>query len=260
MGKLFTFEIKGHKFSIDLIRNRIESIMLYGSHALGNPNKKSDVDLFIIVDDCSNQEFTFIRNRILKSLKVPANWINLYTKRTFMNMCRMQDYFLWHIKLNGKFIYSRSSFTAETLDRLPIFTHVEAALYDDRNFIKRSYARYRNGSLTRGRMLSFLTGRIRNTCILICFLIGFVDFDKFSTLDKCLKHTHVKVPYTYHDYRKLYDLKQQEMYRSGSIKQNISPGYINWWYKIFLEYNSFAISYSKKVHSRGFKNPLYKYK
>lgn len=62
------------------------AIYLYGSHAYGNPDEDSDVDLFIVVDRLSEPSYEVEARayRLLSGLKIPAE-IRVVSREDFEN-------------------------------------------------------------------------------------------------------------------------------------------------------------------------------
>ena len=92
-------------------------IILFGSYAHGNPNRNSDIDLMIILDNNHvsktyqerlNKKIS-IRNLVLEiNRKIPLD-ILVYSKEEFNLMKKHGNYFIDEIEKTGKIIYEKAS-------------------------------------------------------------------------------------------------------------------------------------------------------
>ena len=91
-------------------------IILFGSHAKGNPNENSDIDLMIILDDNhvskSYEERlnkkVFIRNMVLEiNRKIPLD-ILVYSKEELNQIKKYGNYLIDEIENTGKIIYEKT--------------------------------------------------------------------------------------------------------------------------------------------------------
>ena len=92
-------------------------IILFGSHANGNPNRNSDIDLMVILDNNhvskTYQERLdkriFIRNLLLEiNQKVPLD-VLVYSKEELKIMKSHGNQFIDEIERTGKIIYEKAS-------------------------------------------------------------------------------------------------------------------------------------------------------
>ncbi len=61
---MITFQIDGTRYYINQDK-RIEEVWLFGSYARGEQDCYSDIDLLIIVQDCSDMEYTELQATIV---------------------------------------------------------------------------------------------------------------------------------------------------------------------------------------------------
>ena len=102
---------------ISLLSSNPYKIILFGSHANGNPNRNSDIDLMVILDDNhvskTYQERldkrVFIRNLLLEiNQKIPLD-ILVYSKEELKIMKSHGNQFIDEIERTGKIIYEKAS-------------------------------------------------------------------------------------------------------------------------------------------------------
>ena len=87
---------------------RPEKIILFGSHAWGEPNESSDVDLLVIkADERSRLERQRSVRRLLSGFGVPID-VLVYTKAEIEEKVnRSRNLFLEDILRNGRVLYNR---------------------------------------------------------------------------------------------------------------------------------------------------------
>lgn len=84
----------------------IREIYLFGSFARGDQDQYSDIDILIVIDDCTENEYIYYKDSFAQILKVPVSWLSVYRIGKIRKMHNSGSYFLWHIKKEGKVIYS----------------------------------------------------------------------------------------------------------------------------------------------------------
>jgi len=92
-------------------------IILFGSHANGNANENSDIDLMVILDNHHvsktyeerlNKKL-FVRNLVLDiNRKIPLD-ILVYSKEEFNMIKQYGNYLIDEIEKTGKIIYEKAS-------------------------------------------------------------------------------------------------------------------------------------------------------
>jgi predicted nucleotidyltransferase len=102
---------------VALLSSNPYRIILFGSHANGNPNKNSDIDLMVILDnDHVSKTYqerldkrVYIRNLLLEiNQKVPLD-ILVYSKEELKIMKNHGNQFIDEIERTGKIIYEKAS-------------------------------------------------------------------------------------------------------------------------------------------------------
>ena len=113
------------KFARVKIEKNVEEIYLFGSVVRGEADEFSDIDILIVIDDCSEDEYIEWKNKFAKYLDIPVYWISLYRHSKILRMHEAGSYFLWHIKKEGKEIYSRDNELASLLLVLPRYNNTK---------------------------------------------------------------------------------------------------------------------------------------
>ena len=94
---------------VDLIAENFEpdKIILFGSHAYGNPQPWSDVDLLVVMD--TEQHPVAISQEILKSLPAFFFSVDIIVRsaETIHSRAQMGDAFMEEITEKGKVLYER---------------------------------------------------------------------------------------------------------------------------------------------------------
>lgn len=98
------------KYYIDKITQnfRVSKIILFGSHAKGNPHEYSDIDIAVISPDLDKSNLRFENVRIIKE---KSNLIDVglqivaYPTEVFENEQGAERLFIREIKNTGKIIY-----------------------------------------------------------------------------------------------------------------------------------------------------------
>src|SRR6267142_2479945 len=82
-------------------------IYLYGSHAYGNPNAGSDVDLLVIVPDSPLDFFTrsALGYRALRGIGVPVD-VQVYTQREFDERAALPVSFERTVRAKGRLLHA----------------------------------------------------------------------------------------------------------------------------------------------------------
>ena len=92
-------------------------IILFGSHATGNPNKDSDIDIMVILDNNDvSKTYTerlnkkiYIRNLLINiNRNIPLD-ILVYSKEELKLIKNNGNYFIDEIEKKGKVIYEKAS-------------------------------------------------------------------------------------------------------------------------------------------------------
>ena len=64
----------------------VEEIYLFGSVARGDEDEYSDIDILIVIDDCTEDEYIDWKNIFSNYLDIPVSWISLYRHSKILRM------------------------------------------------------------------------------------------------------------------------------------------------------------------------------
>lgn len=222
---MYSFKVNSKKFNI-ILDNNVEAIMLFGSHARGDNDEFSDLDLLFIIEDCDNSEYIKKKENLSKQLKIPSEWISLYKKSSIQNMNEYTSYFLWHLKLEGKIIYSKCGFINDILDNLQEYKKTNYDLYqykvicnDIEQAIKEECGTYRYE-------LNILASLARNTCMALCYINGIKVFGRVDSVKNAINILSDKFPFTIDEYKELYKFRSE--YKNKTIKTKVEKDIKNY--------------------------------
>lgn len=226
---MIKFEVAGRYFELNLEPN-IETIAVFGSCARGENDEKSDIDLLFIIDDCNNEEYSGQKEYLINQLKVPKGWVSVYKKSSIENMNKYSSYFLWHLKLESKVIFSRNNFLEEVFENINEYKKVESDLNQYHNICKdiRGLIKYDFG--TYRYELNVLASIARNTCITLCYVINKKSFGRIEPIEISIDYIGELFPFSIDEYNRLYEYRIS--YKRENSKLGIEEGvdiYINYW-------------------------------
>lgn len=85
-----------------------EKIILFGSYANGNPQKDSDIDLFIVESKLKNKYKETVRlRRALSPLRIPVDII-VHSNKTLKNWGHIPGTLIYNILKEGKILYEKT--------------------------------------------------------------------------------------------------------------------------------------------------------
>jgi len=85
-----------------------DKIILFGSHAYGNPTPESDIDLFIVKDENKKRIDRFCEVRkMLRDIKGISIQPMVFTNRELQARLKLEDDFILEIVNKGKVLYER---------------------------------------------------------------------------------------------------------------------------------------------------------
>ena len=85
-----------------------EKIILFGSYANGNPQKDSDIDLFIVESKLKNKHKETVRlRRALSPLRIPVD-IVVHGNKALKNWGHIPGTLIYNILKEGKILYEKT--------------------------------------------------------------------------------------------------------------------------------------------------------
>jgi predicted nucleotidyltransferase len=210
----------------------IETIALYGSCARGECDANSDVDILIIIDDSSKDKYYEIKQKFSNELQIPVNWISVYTKQAILNMKKYSSYFLWHLKLEANFFYSRSKFLEDVLQNLNEYTKTDSDLRQYLIIYKDIESAIHTDNKTYQYELSLLASLVRNTCMAFCYKNNIYNFGRIEPVLITKQKLSKIVDFTIDEYNELYEFRS--LYNKGILKE-LEINKVNSYVEIWLE-------------------------
>lgn len=199
---MIKFSIFNKSYSI--IDNDIESICLFGSVARGEADRFSDLDIFILINDCSEEEFIKKKVDYAAQLELPVSWISLYQVSSAISMYEYGSYFLWHLKQEGKILFSRTGKLEQIFNDLPDYSRAKEDLLEYHTICKDICHSISLDDKTLLYELYILASLIRNTCITISYQHKKIVFGRISPVQYCLEILGNEFPFTLKEYEQIY--------------------------------------------------------
>lgn len=254
---MIEFEANNRYYKLPPYLFHIETFALFGSYISEEFDELSDVDMLIIIEDCSRQRLLYRKQQIAKVLNVPISWLSVYTKRSFINMCAHGDYWCWCLKLYAKIYYSKTGFIQQQFDSLTPDVDVLRLMHYDIDSIEEEYQYFIDHKISPEELMNLIAHYTRNACILLCYLHKVVDFKKFSPAKQCYSFTDITMPFTFEDYEKLYQLKRAYKSNSQAFRlKKVGYHYVNWWYEKYHEIYYIVIDKTNESLQSNFVSPL----
>lgn len=188
----------------------VEAVCLFGSVARGDFDTYSDIDLLIVINDCCEEELILIKEQIASELDMPYHWLSVYRRSSLKDLFNYGSYFLWHVKTEGKVLYSRSGFLERILKELPPYTKTKDNLLEYLAVCRDIRSSIIQDSLTYMYELAVLASIARNTCIALSFLFGKLEFGRYSCVIVCREILGEQFPFSINEYSQLYNYRLQD--------------------------------------------------
>ena len=178
----------------------VRGAILYGSRARGDSDSFSDTDIAVFADDCPFKEIQALRAQLASILGCGVHNLSMYTSRKVDSMLARGSLFLWHLKLEGRPLFSRARYLERIFARLrPYSRHRQDLAYYDALLedIRNNLEEFR---LVNEFDLALLFTVLRNSCMVICHRGGKPAFgrqDVFEVAKIILKDKLEIDPSTY---------------------------------------------------------------
>lgn len=162
--------------------NKILLIMEFGSKARGDDDRNSDHDIFVLSQDLSRERLIVLKLRIAKLLGVNKASISLYTSTHFRKTLDSGRLFAWHLKLEGKVLFTRIDIDKLFVNLNPYNWYKEdlTIYYKLLEDCKHSI----NVNGVNSFDLAMLFTICRNTCMVICYREKSPSFGRMSVFYK----------------------------------------------------------------------------
>lgn len=163
----------------------IINVILFGSTAREDADEFSDVDIFLLVEDVSQERTEELIQFVKEKLEYDNIGFSLYRKSIFEKLMSEGSMFLWHLKTEGKYIYSR--------DNLDLFKDLKPFenFTKNLNIYTKLYSQTINSIKVNGSNafdFSQLFFICRNICLLTCYRLGFPTFGRIEVYSKLVDY------------------------------------------------------------------------
>jgi predicted nucleotidyltransferase len=153
----------------------IKAIVLYGSHARGDADRESDIDVCVFLEELLNPTEDQVRT-LVPSLLRGAISLTSYRERDLTAMLEYGSLFLWHLKLEGRILYGKD-YVASQFERLKPFQRHHAEIAYHRDILE--YLLASNTSEIPNEFdLSLLFTIARNSCMILAHKAGVAVFGR----------------------------------------------------------------------------------
>lgn len=184
----------------------IYALMYFGSVARGDSDVYSDCDIFAVCASVTREELLGIKSKLANEIDEKAN-VSVYTMEDLLVMAQKGSLFLWHLKLEGKKIFSKCNILNNLFANLKSYGNHEKDILLYRSLladVKHYFKKYKK--LTEFDLYVLFT-LVRDTCILICDYEGKPKFGRYSAYYSAIDTTKNAFPINENLYHKLCNWK-----------------------------------------------------
>ncbi|RLG15221.1 hypothetical protein DRN69_03395 [Candidatus Pacearchaeota archaeon] len=165
----------------------IIAVFVFGSYARDDKDKDSDLDLCIICENLPFGLLLILREEIAKMLEISQKSIVIYTTSDLEQMSRKGSMFMWHLKLEGKLIYSipNDKLIDKCFNNLNPYNNADEDLKIYKSLLDDIKVSVIDKEEINEFDLALIFTVARNTCMVLCEYKGVPRFgrkDGFSTL------------------------------------------------------------------------------
>lgn len=156
----------------------IITVITFGSKARGDNDENSDSDIFILCENIDFREISDLKSNLGKLIKIHPSNFSIYCKTEFNLMLKKGSLFVWHLKLEGKIIFSRIDLDSIFKELQPYSNHkkdlllYELLLGDSKESIILFGVNIFD--------LATLFTVCRNCCMVICHKLNYISFGRLS--------------------------------------------------------------------------------
>ncbi len=158
--------------------NKIRAILLYGSHARGDADHTSDVDVCVFLTDLPRPSEIAVRE-LAPSLPQRPLSVVAYTERDLDAMLEHGSLFAWHLKLEARVVYGES-YVRSKMRGLRSFRRHNSEISEYVNLLADLIRDSCGCPLPNEFDLSLLFTIVRNTCIVLSHWSGVSAFGRLS--------------------------------------------------------------------------------
>lgn len=176
--------IESHSTFPDLVK----SVLIFGSVSRGDADSNSDLDIAVFVEAQRIDELVEIKRSLIKQRFEKNPNFSIYSTVTANKMAESGSLFLWHLKYEGKTLFSKDSWEKKLLVELAPYSR-EKAIQDIKTF--RIAIDDVQKSLNSGSELlyeaSTLFSILRGVGMIFCMRSGVPTFRRLEPIERLRK-------------------------------------------------------------------------
>jgi predicted nucleotidyltransferase len=166
----------------------VTAVIEFGSVARGDDDDLSDRDICMFVRDLPDRAIARLKRRIAMLYRADEGSVSAYRTSTVRRMAIGGSLFLWHLKLEGRILFSRPGAVMKIYDRLEAYSRFSVDLL----LFQELCDDLRDATLARRRALdlfdlhvSFLIAR--NVCMLLTVHAGQPTFGRSTVFHEAVR-------------------------------------------------------------------------
>jgi predicted nucleotidyltransferase len=145
------------------------SIVLFGSTARRDADQYSDKDIFIMCRDLDIENLIKIKEDFIVPAIGYEEGISCYRREDVLLMAQKGSLFLWHLKLQGKVLFSKKGSFENIIANLKPYKDYEKDLSLYKELLSDVSASFQKRKTISEFDISVLFTIVRNVCILLCY-------------------------------------------------------------------------------------------
>jgi predicted nucleotidyltransferase len=145
------------------------SIVLFGSTARRDDDQYSDKDIFVMCRDLDIENLLKIKEDFIIPAIGYIDGISCYRHKDVLLMAHKGSLFLWHLKLQGKILFSKQNSFENILATLQPYKNYEEDLSIYRELLSDVIDNFQKRKTISEFDISILFTIVRNVCILLCY-------------------------------------------------------------------------------------------
>ena len=156
----------------------VTAVVLFGSAARQDADAHSDTDILVLCNCSDLYALGQIRNDVIVPAIGRRDGVCCYRDIDFRSMARKGSLFLWHLKLQGRVLISKTGTYESILETLRPYDNYEGDLKCYAELLADVTASLRRYGALNELDLSILFTIARNACILLCYHEGTPEFGR----------------------------------------------------------------------------------
>lgn len=158
--------------------DNVLGIVLYGSMARKDEDLSSDIDNLILVKDIDSEKLLKFKRKLANRYITVNESLSVYRISDFLSMAQSGSLFMWHIKLQGKIVFSRDNIVEKILADLKPYGKYAYDIEIYSKLLKDVEDSLKIYNICNEVDLALLFTLVRNICILLCFKHGTPKFGR----------------------------------------------------------------------------------